>query len=317
MCLSHGLFAHFCVETGTSAAQSSTAGATTGEKRGVLGLITGWFGRKGANEQNVSGPKQASLGEPSSFRYDEKLKRWVDDKDPSTFEPVAPPPLPLARMKMATVPSPALPLGGDGATAGTGSTAPSGPMAVTASPNDFRRGASRSARSRYVDPFNPQAGSGGESGAAGAPMVPTSMIPPPIQPVMAPGQLQSSQPPQQLPSQISMQQHQSEPIPTQNQFTSQQIQSQWQGDVSMQQQQDHSQPSFQPQYQQPHPTDDQAQSHYPPQYYYAAAIPSHQLPPQQHPPPPQEYQQQQPLYYYQQDPNAPSQPLQSQQYTYS
>lgn len=107
------------------------------EKKGVFGFFSGFFGKKAASgEQAASGAKQANLGEPSTFRYDEKLKRWVDTKEPQSTQTAAvPPPPPAASLNSM----PSMMNAGDGA------------------PTSFRRGATRSARSKYVDPLNPEA----------------------------------------------------------------------------------------------------------------------------------------------------------------
>lgn len=46
------------------------------------------------NQDNQKQITKAKMGKPNSFRYDEKLKKWVDDNDPSTLEetPKLPPP---------------------------------------------------------------------------------------------------------------------------------------------------------------------------------------------------------------------------------
>lgn len=63
----------------------------------VLGKLKSWFPvSKSAtsNQENQKQVTKAKMGNPNSFRYDEKLKKWVDDNDPSTFEekPKLPPP---------------------------------------------------------------------------------------------------------------------------------------------------------------------------------------------------------------------------------
>lgn len=63
----------------------------------VLGKLKSWFPVSKAGSSNQENQKQitkAKMGKPNSFRYDEKLKKWVDDNDPSTFEqtPKLPPP---------------------------------------------------------------------------------------------------------------------------------------------------------------------------------------------------------------------------------
>jgi hypothetical protein len=135
----------------------------------MLGFISGWFGRKPPTEQ-LGGPKQASLGEPSSFKYDETLKRWIDTKDPgSTAAAVVPPPPPAM------------------------TAAPSMNPTLSDGPANFRRGATRSARSRYVDPFNADDGEP-------SPAIPTVPMPGSIAPLAtgtAPPQQQRVDPHQQ------------------------------------------------------------------------------------------------------------------------
>lgn len=63
----------------------------------VLGKLKSWFPVSKSSASNQENQKQitkAKMGNPNSFRYDEKLKKWVDDNDPSTFEekPKLPPP---------------------------------------------------------------------------------------------------------------------------------------------------------------------------------------------------------------------------------
>lgn len=63
----------------------------------VFVKLKNWFpsGKTGtSNQENQKQITKAKMGKPNSFRYDEKLKKWVDDNDPSTFEqaPKLPPP---------------------------------------------------------------------------------------------------------------------------------------------------------------------------------------------------------------------------------
>lgn len=63
----------------------------------VLGKLKSWFpvSKSGpSTQENQKQVTKAKMGKPNSFRYDEKLKKWVDDNDPSTFEqtPKLPPP---------------------------------------------------------------------------------------------------------------------------------------------------------------------------------------------------------------------------------
>lgn len=126
----------------------------TQEKKGVFGFITGLFGKKAmsGDQVAVSPAKQANLGEPSTFRYDETLKRWVDSKDPQSTQTAAAPPAPPA-VNLNSMPSLLAPA--DGSLA------------------NFRRGATRSARSKYVDPLNPDA-SGDVDAAAPTLQIPTA-----------------------------------------------------------------------------------------------------------------------------------------------
>lgn len=146
------------------------AAASEAEKKGsngVFGFITGLFGSKRAGSAEPTGPKQANLGEPSSFRYDETLKRWVDTKDPQSAQAAAaPPPPPMHGGPGSMAPAPG--------TSGMGT-------AADGAPASYRRGATRSARSRYVDPFNPGAGGApaedpttGEAPMMMPPLIPTA-----------------------------------------------------------------------------------------------------------------------------------------------
>jgi hypothetical protein len=63
----------------------------------VLGKLKSWFPvskSSASNQENQKQVTKAKMGNPNSFRYDEKLKKWVDDNDPSSFEekPKLPPP---------------------------------------------------------------------------------------------------------------------------------------------------------------------------------------------------------------------------------
>lgn len=63
----------------------------------VLVKLKSWFPVSkpaASNQENHKQITKAKMGNPNSFRYDEKLKKWVDDNDPSTFEekPKLPPP---------------------------------------------------------------------------------------------------------------------------------------------------------------------------------------------------------------------------------
>lgn len=62
----------------------------------VFGKLKSWFpvSKSGANQENQKQITKAKMGKPNSFRYDEKLKKWVDDNDPSASEqaPKLPPP---------------------------------------------------------------------------------------------------------------------------------------------------------------------------------------------------------------------------------
>ena len=63
----------------------------------VLVKLKSWLpiSKSGAsNQENQKQITKANMGKPNSFRYDEKLKKWVDDNDPSTSEqaPKLPPP---------------------------------------------------------------------------------------------------------------------------------------------------------------------------------------------------------------------------------
>lgn len=62
----------------------------------VFGKLKSWFpvSKSGTNQENQKHITKAKMGKPNSFRYDEKLKKWVDDNDPSTSEqaPKLPPP---------------------------------------------------------------------------------------------------------------------------------------------------------------------------------------------------------------------------------
>ncbi|PJF17254.1 hypothetical protein PSACC_02936 [Paramicrosporidium saccamoebae] len=175
------------------------------DKKGMLGFISGWFGRKTPTDQ-PGGPKQASLGEPSSFKYDETLKRWIDTKDPgSTAAAVAPPPPPA----MAAAPS-MNPMSSDG-------------------PVSFRRGATRSAKSRYIDPFN------ADDGEA-PPVIPTVPLPGSIAPLAT------------------------ETAPPQQQWTDPNQQQQW-ADPNQQQQQEWTNPNQQQQWVDPNQQTQWAQTH--------------------------------------------------------
>lgn len=63
----------------------------------VLVKLKSWFPvskSAASNQENQKQITKAKMGNPNSFRYDEKLKKWVDDNDSSTFEekPKLPPP---------------------------------------------------------------------------------------------------------------------------------------------------------------------------------------------------------------------------------
>lgn len=131
----------------------------------MLGFLSGLFGGKKTSNEQVSGPVKANLGEPSTFRYDETLKRWVDTKDPASTAPPAPPP-----------PPPSV----------NASSLSLGPTALEESPASYRRGATRSARSRYVDPFNPDLGGTDETAPkGGVPSIPSMPMLVPSLPIAA------------------------------------------------------------------------------------------------------------------------------------
>lgn len=104
----------------------------------VFGKIKSWFpaGKLGnsSNQDNQKQITKAKMGKPNSFRYDEKLKKWVDDNDPSTFEqaPKLPPP----------------------PTAVTASSSPNQQIPASNNAINFR---AKKGKVKYFDPLNPDA----------------------------------------------------------------------------------------------------------------------------------------------------------------
>ena len=88
----------------TNPARSPVSPQSEAPEDGMFVKLKKWLpvaaGKPGdANQKAELGGKtvtKANLGKPSSFRYDSKLKKWVDDNDPSSFEEapkLAPPPV--------------------------------------------------------------------------------------------------------------------------------------------------------------------------------------------------------------------------------
>lgn len=105
------------------------------QEANVFGKIKSWFPSSKSSTSNPDNQKQttkAKMGKPNSFRYDEKLKKWVDDSDPSTFEdaPKLPPP-----PKMST-----------------SSTPSENPLAFDTGEINFR---AKKGKVKYFDPLNP------------------------------------------------------------------------------------------------------------------------------------------------------------------
>lgn len=123
-----------------------------------------------ANGAGGGGPIVAKLGEKNNFRYDEKLKRWVNDSAtsgdtsstpnkiepppisrPPSAPPFAPPSTPMslsANVSRAPSPAPYVPpMGGSFSQI----SSPAGPETPVRRASTQRK----NARSRYVDPLNP------------------------------------------------------------------------------------------------------------------------------------------------------------------
>jgi hypothetical protein len=101
----------------------------------VFGKLKSWFpAGKNTNQENQKQLTKANLGKPSSFRYDDKLKKWVDDNDPSTLEeaPKLPPPPTMASINSSPVSSDISP--------------------SNAGPINFR---AKKGKVKYFDPLNP------------------------------------------------------------------------------------------------------------------------------------------------------------------
>lgn len=106
----------------------------------VFGKLKSWFptGKLGSasNQDNQKQITKAKMGKPNTFRYDEKLKKWVDDNDPSTFEQAPKLPPPPTAVGASTLPS-------------SNSQAPTADGAV-----NFR---AKKGKVKYFDPLNPDA----------------------------------------------------------------------------------------------------------------------------------------------------------------
>ena len=86
-----------------------------------------------SNQENQKQITKAKMGKPNSFRYDEKLKKWIDDNDPSTSQEapkLPPPPIAVERSSPA------------------GQSAPN----LNIAPN-FR---AKKGKVKYFDPLNPE-----------------------------------------------------------------------------------------------------------------------------------------------------------------
>lgn len=139
-------------------------------RTGPIGYLSSWIGW-GNNSQSRSGPKsgmgtssnasteslsggptKANLGEPSSFYYDENLKRWIDKKDPNPEVSALPPPPPMTAASSTSA--------NPGAVVGTFQdlSQKNGENLPQISGNDphiyrHRVNKENSVRSRYIDPF--------------------------------------------------------------------------------------------------------------------------------------------------------------------
>ena len=89
--------------------------------------------KSNTNQENQKQITKAKMGKPNSLRFDEKLKKWVDDNDTSTSE------------KAPKLPPPPINISG---------SSPEGPSTpiLSAAPN-FR---AKKGKVKYFDPLNPE-----------------------------------------------------------------------------------------------------------------------------------------------------------------
>ncbi len=113
---------------------------------GLLTKLKIWVNKNEASKNDPQKPVVAKMGKKNTLRYDAKLKKWVDDSDPSTMEetPKLPPP-PMAKLPAST--SSSVP-----ATA----RMPTNPGPAVANTMSFR---AKKGKLKYFDPLNPDADS--------------------------------------------------------------------------------------------------------------------------------------------------------------
>ena len=112
---------------------------STGEKHenggnALFDKLKNWLPVKSnTNQENQKQITKAKMGKPNSLRFDEKLKKWVDDNDTSTSE------------KAPKLPPPPINISG---------SSPEGPSTpiLSAAPN-FR---AKKGKVKYFDPLNPE-----------------------------------------------------------------------------------------------------------------------------------------------------------------